>query len=191
MKTAAWGLRGGLLAAALSLTTAATAEPPDPIQTAEDTGGTTTHTVTSVAAYGIAPRPRVHVIAVHVIATDPRRPTALVDGTWQASGSAGQGIAWSTTLTVSEGSYTLDAYPPLSEAGRVTFVRGVEVEEDGSMTIHVRFSERVMKGAPLEDREETWRLSADKQTLSRDGATFTRAPAPAPTPTQPDGAKQP
>jgi hypothetical protein len=174
-----WGLRGGLLAAALSLTLPAAAEPlADPLLTAEESQLLPPNV--GVAAYGIAPTPPAPEL---LDAPQPMIPATMLDGTWSGSGNDGGSMGWSLTYTIRDGRYTLEGYPPMSETGGVALAALPAVNISGEVTLEVRFFDRVMNGSPAEDRTETWTLSADKQRFTRAiDMTFTRAPDAAPKP---------
>lgn len=179
MQRTPWGLKGGLLAAALSLTLPAIAEPPkDPPPTAEkaDDGSRPQRRIT---AYGHPPIP------------DPKPPRAqdmfeaMLTGTWSGSGHDGDRMGWSLTYTIHSGSYTLEGYPPLREVGDIAVASPPVVEANGDIRFTVHFTHRVMNDTPAEDRTEAWVLSADKQRFTRPtDMTFTRTPTPPAPPTQ-------
>jgi hypothetical protein len=170
MHRTSWGLRGGLLAAALSVALPAVADPlSDPLLTAEGSGERPP--TLNVAAYGNAPIPP---------GPEPVEPvisTTMLDGTWKGSGSDGGNMGWSLTYTIRDGRYTLEGYPPLREAGGVALASPPVVNVGGETTLEVRFFGRVMDGRPMDDRTETWTLSADKQRFTRPvDMVFTRDP---------------
>jgi hypothetical protein len=179
MQRTPWGLRGGLLAAALNLTLPAAAEPPnDPSPTTE---ARVPGQSIQIQIYGSAPQQLVLAVAPAVI------PATMLNGTWSGSGSDGGHMGWSLTYTIRDGRYTLEGYPPLSEAGGVVLAALPVEGASGEVTIQVRFFGRVMNGSPVEDRTEAWVLSADQQRFTRPtDMTFTRTPSPS-TPTTQDG----
>jgi hypothetical protein len=176
-KPSPFGPRGAWLAAALNLTLPAAAEPPlDPSPTTE---ARVPGQSIQIQIYGSAPQQLVLAVPPAVI------PATMLNGTWSGSGSDGDRMGWSLTYTIRDGRYTLEGYPPLSEAGDVALAALPVEDASGEATVLVRFSGRVMNGSPVEDRTEAWVLSADQQRFTRPiDMTFTRTTTTPAPPTQ-------
>lgn len=98
-------------------------------------------------------------------------PDAL-EGRWKASGSLGEHQDWFKDITLEDGRYALEGYPPISERARIS-----AVDKTGPRTWKLTLTDRVFEGEDEDDEVLEIVLAEDGASFELNGETYRRTPA--------------